>query len=434
MKIEDRFPLKPPFYTDKWWVSPHNFEPGVRPTDADRRPPYIHEVTLRDGEQSLGVAFKEDERIRIAVALDEIGIQQIEIGLPLQFQSVFNATKRLMEMGLRAKIVPQARAEMPDIQRTMETGAKAIIIVHTINPYHCAYAFNLGPEALIERLVTSMRFAKSQGLHTIFQASDVWRTPMDFAVEVFGAVARDGKPDAMVLTDTTGVATPAAVEFLTRKVAAVSAGVTLEYHGHNDFGLATATALAAYAGGATGLHASFNGLGERTGNVPTEEIVAAMELLVGVRTGIDLSGLRYVSELVSNIAQTSVRPSKPVVGDGLFQIESHIVSLISSKMEKAMGVQTGMLPFVPTLFGNDQLRYVLGKWSGAISVEYHLERMRIQASKEQIEEMLAIVRDEARLQKASLSDEQFRRIVRKVLGGAALAAQEAAAASGKRLG
>ena len=144
--------LTAPYFTDDWWVSPMNFAPEAYPPGLRDRQLYIHDVTLRDGEQSPGVAFKEDERIRIAVALDEVGVQRIEVGMPIVSQGVFNAIREIVNLGLRTEVVPQARAEIDDVNRTMETGASAIIIVHTINPLHCQYVFGLDTEAIIARL------------------------------------------------------------------------------------------------------------------------------------------------------------------------------------------------------------------------------------------------------------------------------------------
>ena len=414
--VKERYPIGKPYSTDSWWVAPTNFEPDVMGNKAPDSV-YIHEVTLRDGEQTLGVAFKEDERIRIAEALSEIGIQRIEVGMPLVSDSIFRATKRLVEMGLDAKIVPQARAEMHDIKYTMETGADAIIIVHTINPYHCQYAFDLSPEGLIERLVETLSYAKEQGLQTTFMAADTFRTPLPYMLEVYETVAREAKPDSMSLTDTVGVATPFAVRWVTERVKEVAPGIDLEFHGHNDFGMATACALGAVLGGATGIQASFNGLGERTGNIPTEEIVAALEIQAGIKTGIDLDGLGQVAQLVANISQVPIIPGKAITGENLFKMEAEIVAFISDKLEKA-GIGNAMLPYKPEVFGHEGISYVLGKRSGLVAIESALERLGLglTATEEQKKEMLELVKSESRLQKAVVSDQQFRSMAQRVLG------------------
>ncbi len=406
--------LAPPFFTDEWWVSPMNFAPEAYPAQIREQAIYIHDVTLRDGEQSPGVAFKEDERIRIAEALDDVGVHRIEVGMPIVSPSVFDAIKRIVDLGLRAEIVPQARAEIDDVDRTMETGASAIIIVHTINPLHCQHVFGLDMEEIVNRINTTVAHARQQGLKTIFMGSDVFRTPLDHIRAIYGRVARESEPDAMVLTDTVGVAHPGAVRFVTEQVLDVAPGVPLEFHGHNDFGLGMACAIAAVEAGCLGVHTSFNGLGERTGNVPTEEFAAALRLLYDKDIGIALDKLCLVSEVIANIAQTPIASSKPIVGSGLFAIESHIIAHISRRMED-LGLRTGMLPFVPELVGQEPLHYALGKWAGPVIIDHFLDRMGASATDAQKQRILHLVKEESRLQKANLSERQFARIVETVL-------------------
>jgi isopropylmalate/homocitrate/citramalate synthase len=407
-----------PYFTESWWVSPMNFAPEAYPERLREQNVYIHDVTLRDGEQSPGVAFKKDERIRIAVALDDVGVHRIEVGMPIVSQGVFDAIKAIVDLGLRTEVVPQARAEIDDVNRTMETGARAIIIVHTINPLHCQHVFGLDTEAIIERINTSIAHARSQGLQAIFMGSDVFRTPLLEIREIYGRVAQESRPDAMVLTDTVGVATPGAVRFVTEQVRDVAPDSTLEFHGHNDFGLGMACAVAAVEAGCEGIHTSFNGLGERTGNVPTEEFAAAMRLLYDKDIGISLDKLCLVSEIIANIAQTPIRPGKPIVGGGLFEIESHIVAHISQRMSE-LGLRTGMVPFVPELVGQEPIRYALGKWSGPAIIDDFLSRCGVEATDAQKARILHRVKEESRLQKANLSQRQFSRIVDSVIDGQA---------------
>lgn len=416
MNLAEEFGLVEPYYTDQWWVSPMNFAPGAQSAGLTERNLYIHDVTLRDGEQTPGVAFKEDERIRIAEILDEIGVHRIEVGMPIVSPGVFAAIKKIVDLGLRTEVVAQARAEVDDVNLTMETGAKSIIIVHTINPLHCQQVFSLDIETIIERFNTVITHAKSQGLRVTFMGSDVFRTPIEQIREIYGRVAAESGPDAMVLTDTVGAAHPGAVRFTVDQVKPLVNGIPLEFHGHNDFGLGMGCAIAAIEAGCDGIHTSINGLGERTGNVPTEELAAALLLLYNKDIGIDLSKLTYASEVVANIAQTPLRSSKPVVGSGLFEMESHIVAHISKQTED-LGIRTGMLPFVPELVGLEPLSYRLGKWAGPVIIDHFLEEMDVQVDADQKDQILAEVKEESRLQKATLSKSQFVRIVERVVEG-----------------
>lgn len=400
---------------DQWWVSPFNRIAETWPESASTEA-YIYDVTLRDGEQLPGVAFTEDERVRIGVALAELGVARIETGLPIISESVFKATKRLAAMNLPAQFVPQCRADMEDVQRTAETETGALVIVHTINPLHCQHVFGLDEEALIGKLVQACHYAKTQGLHVSFMASDVFRCELEYILRVYQTVAQQAKPDVMVITDTVGCATPWAVEFITQQIQQVVPLIPLEYHGHNDFGMATATAVAAVRAGAKGVQTSFNGLGERTGNAPTEEVVAALEIALGVSTGIKLDKLLAVSELIQDISQVPVQANKPVVGRDIFATESHIVGLIQDKMKQQLGINTGMFAFSPELFGHGEIRYLLGKGSGPTSINKTAERLGLELTSDQMARVLELVKEESRLRKSTISDITFRDLVRKIIG------------------
>ena len=417
---------RPATLTETTWVSPFNFDgadaPGRAAGPAEggargRREAYIYDVTLRDGEQMPGVAFDADERVRIAVALAELGVARIETGLPTISPSVFEATRRLGEMDLPAQFVPMCRAEPEDVRRTAETGTGAIVIVHTINPLHCRHVFGLEPDALIRRVVDALRFAKDRGLHTSFMASDVFRCEGPWIEELYGTVARDAAPDVMVVTDTVGCATPWAVEKVMGLVGGVAEGIPLEFHGHDDFGMGTATAVAAVRAGAAGVHTSFNGLGERTGNAPTEEVVAALELALGIDTGIDLSQVLAVSELIEDISGVPVPPHKPVTGRRIFATESHVVGLIQAEMHDALGIDTGMFAYAPAVFGHGDVRYLLGKGSGPTAIDKACERLGLDLDDEQKAVLLGAVKEESRLRKAVLSDTSVAWLAAGVAGG-----------------
>ncbi|QRN79274.1 MAG: hypothetical protein JK586_13230 [Nocardiopsis sp. BM-2018] len=393
--------------TDRAWVSPHNFALEARPARLDDTRVYLYDVTLRDGEQYPGVAFSREERVRIGAELAEIGVARIETGLPIVSRSVFDATRELAAMGLPAQFVPQCRADMDDVRLTAETGSGALVIVHTINPLHCRHVFGLDEDTLTAKLVEAVAFAKGEGLHTSFMAADVFRCDLDYLLRVYGAVVEQARPDVIVATDTVGCATPWAVELVIGRLRAAFPDVAIEYHGHDDFGLGTATALAAVRAGADGVQCSFNGLGERTGNAPTEEVVAALELAMGVRTGVDLSRLRAVSDLIQDLSQVRVPSNKPIVGPGIFTTESHIVGHIQDLMQREAGIDTGMYAFSPTLFGHDEVRFVLGKGSGPTSMRKTAERLGVDLAAGEADALLERVKEEGRFRKSVVDDHTF---------------------------
>jgi len=404
-----------PYFNSKYWVSPINYEPQIKKLYPENV--LIFDCTLRDGEQTPGVAWNEDERIRIALALVEMGVRKIEIGMPAVSDTIGKAVKRLNDMNIDAELVGLSRANKKDIDLCVEIGLKSIIVEHTINPYLCKYALDIDVDQLIERLVSSIKYAKSLGLKVNFFGWDALRTPIPYLQKIYGTVVREAKPDSVTLTDTFGVAIPSAVKLTVEKVLEVIGDVPLEFHGHNEFGFGTGAALAAVEGGATGVHCSVNGLGERTGNVPTEEIVMALELLVGVNTGIDLSKIYEMSKLVAEIGKVEIPLSKSIVGRNLSKVESGLVTDVVYKM-KEIGADTGMSPFVPELIGAEPMEYVIGKGSGRANILFYLEKNGYDISKvtkEQIGAIIEEVKKESRVRKALLDEKILMEMVKKII-------------------
>lgn len=401
-----------PYFNDKKWVSPINYEAEIRGKFPEEI--YIHDVTLRDGEQTPGVAWKEDERVMLAEELSELGVRRIEVGMPIVSPSIPRAIRTLLNRNLKSELVALCRAHKDDIDLCADIGLKSVIVEHTINPYLCRYALDLDVPHLIERLVTTVAYAKDKGMHTTFFGWDAFRTSIDYIQKVYGTVVKEAKPDAVTLVDTFGVALPDAVGLAVRKLREIIPDTPIEFHGHNEFGMGMGAVISAIQNGAVGIHCAINGLGERTGNVPTEEVAAALELLLGVKTGVNLSGLCRVSRLVAEMSKVPVPAGKPIVGPKLFDVESGLVTDIVYKMT-ALGVRTGMSPFVPEVVGGRPITYCIGKGSGKANVSHYLEKNGIKATKEQRKAILDQVKEEGLTRKGLLTEEDFLRIVGRVL-------------------
>ena len=410
----DRLKGKPYFNSDGWWVSPFNFVDEVR-DDLESKRVTIHDVTLRDGEQTFGVAFSPDDRVRIAEALDEMKVPRIEVGMPPASPDIMKGIKRVVEHNLEAEVIAFIRTMKDDIEMSIDCGVKTVILEHITNPYACEQAYGLEKGEVIDRIVSSVIYAKEKGLRTIFMGWDLTRgDDLDFIKDVYTSIVRDSQPDGVVVVDTLGVAVPRAVRFIFRKLSEWIPGVTLEFHTHNEFGLANACILEAVAEGASVIHTAMNGLGERTGNAATEEVVAVLEFLVGIETGLRLDHLMDVSVLVENISGRKVPSNKPVVGRGLFDVETGIGVDLHRKLKKA-GFNITLQPFLPHLVGQEPPELVLGKNSGKATIEYFLDKLDFEANDEQMKEILDRVKREGRLQRALLTESQFTRICKEVM-------------------
>jgi methanogen homocitrate synthase len=402
------------FNNNGWWVCPFNFISEVN-ENLEGKSVSIHDCTLRDGEQTFGVAFSPEERVRIAVSLAEMGVSRIEVGMPASSPEIMKGIKQVVAHNLNAELVAFIRTLKNDIDLSLDCGVKTVILEHSTNPYACEAGYGLDKAKLIDRIVSSVSYAKEKGLKSIFMGWDLTRgDDLDFVKDVYTAFVRDSQPDGLVLVDTYGVAMPRAIRFLSRKLKEWLPNIPLEFHTHNEFGLANAGILEAVAEGAQVIHTAINGLGERTGNAATEEVAVMLELLAGIKTGIALDRLMDISLLVENISGRPVPSNKPIVGRGLFDKETGISIDLQRKMEKK-GFHITVQPFLPQLVGQDPIKLVLGKNSGKATVEYFLDKLAFEATDDQVKEITDRVKREGRLQRALLTESQFARICKEII-------------------
>jgi len=409
----DYYPLEgqPYFDNDRYWVSPLNFLPESLAKMPEKI--QIHDCTLRDGEQTPRVTYTRPERVRIAQQLNELGVDRIEIGMPVISEDLRNAIKDVLKMDFKSKIVSFSRAHPDDIRMSIECGVRDIIVEHTVNPYLCKYAYHLDEDGLLKRVSESIAAAKKGGLWTNYMGWDFSRTPLEFSRKVYQA-AVDAGADALTIVDTFAVATPAAIGYAVRKMHEWFPGVQLEFHVHNDFGLGMATAMAAVENGVTVIHTAMNALGERTGNLATEEVATTFGILMGNRTNVQLDKLNYTSKLISDITGIYPNVNKTVFGANCFGIESGVVSHYTEAMRR-VGFKPIAYPYLPEVVGRTESDYFIGYLSGRLTVEYYLQKNGMEATKEQEEEILSAMKAECLIRKALLTEQEFITIAKKIL-------------------
>lgn len=411
----NRLKGKQHFQNGKYWVSPLNFDDEVI-ADFRGKTVQIHDVTLRDGEQTVGVAYSPEERVAIAEALSDIGIHRLEIGMPPASPEILEGMKRIVNRNLQSEMVAFVRTIKKDIDLALECGVKTAILEHIMNPYACDAAYRLSKEEVIERIVGTVKYANENNLKTIFMGWDLTRgDDWDYVKDVYTTLARETKLDGLVAVDTVGVASPRAVRFLFKKLSEWLPGVPLEFHSHNEFGLGNAGCLEAISAGASVIHTAYNGLGDRTGNVATEEMVMVLELLAGIKTGINLEGLTNVSLTVENISRRVLPANKPIVGRDLNKLETGIAADLHRKFRDA-GFDITIQAFLPEVVGMEPIKLVLGKNSGAASIEYYLDQHGIKATEEQVKDITDRVKWQGRVQHTLLTDAQFLKVCGDVIG------------------
>jgi 2-isopropylmalate synthase len=403
--------LREPYFQTGQWVSAFNFLPEVRadwlvPDEVD-----IHDVTLRDGEQTAGIVFTPDEKIAIAIELDAAGVASIEPGL-LATPEDREVTATLVSMGLRAAIKPLARVRPEDVKWVLESGAKHTVLEMGINPFLLDVVYETNPDELATRVIDHSNEAAAEGVSVEFMAWDVLRTPsLDYLHRFFDRIVDGGSISRLTLADTFGMAHPSTMAYLFRTLRSWFPDLKLGLHIHNDFGQATAGAMVALTSGASSVHCSVNGLGERAGNVATEEVAVGLQYLLGINAGMDLSRLTRLSTMVAEISKRPIAANKPIVGTELFDVESGIVIHLLERLRASALGEIGFTPFLPDMVGQRPYRFVAGRGTGRAFVQSVIDQSGIAATEEQIDEIVDAVKRLALVLKGKLPDSVLRALI-----------------------
>jgi len=397
-----------PFFDETKWVSPMNYEEGVYTNEVPDSI-YIHDVTLRDGEQTTGLNWSYDERIEIALLLNELGVKSIEVGMPIVSQDIVQATLELSKMDLQSELVGFCRARIDDVEYARKANLKKIIVEHSVNQYTNLYGYRVDDDAVVERVLSAIDKASSLGMKITFMGWDVTRSPLEQVMDVYRRIVERVPVESVVFTDSFGVATPRAIGKAVRELKR-ELKVPVEFHVHNEFGLAMGAVSEAIYNGVDGIHSSINGLGERTGNVATEEVIAMSEILLNLKTGTNPKVINKICMRVSEITGIPVPQNKPVTGTKLFWLESGVVVNAKQRMEKA-GIPAAMSPYLPEIVGREPIKIVLGGSSGKSSIEYYLDKHGISYDDDfDFDTVLAEVKKFSREKRRVLTDEEFVKI------------------------
>ena len=390
---------------DAWWTSPFNEKiKGIDKLSSEKIE--IHDATLRDGEQTPGVVFSIDDKIRIAEKLDEIGVERIEAGMPAVSKDDYNAIKEINKRKQKSKIFTFARAMKTDIDMAVETGSDGVVIEVPIGYPKLMHQFNWTWEDVLAKSIDTINYAKSQGLYTVYFPYDTTRAREDDLENLVKGIMENSPPDSIGVVDTMGCALPQSIEYLVKKMKKLTNGLPVEIHTHNDFGMGVATEIAGIMAGATVAHSCINGLGERTGNAAMEELMVAMKLLLHTDNDYKLDKIMELSKLVEEISGIAIPRNKPVTGIRNYTRESGIgVDLVVKK-------PLAMFATDPRIF-NRSGEIVLGKKSGKASVEFYLDKLGLTVEEDALPLILEEVKELGRVKRRLLEEEEFIRIVEK---------------------
>ncbi len=387
------------------WISELNERSDVRKTFAAAQPVKFYDTTLRDGEQSVGVVLTPQQKLEIAKGLDSLGIGRIEAGFPRVSAEDAEAFGMIAKAGLKAEIWGFGRAVKADIDELLRLGAHATVIETPTSAIKLK-AYGLTAEEAQRRAADAIVYARKNGVRVAFFTVDGTRTDLD-VLRSFYKNALDAGAEEVVVVDTIGACGPEAVEFLVRQVREwVGPSVPVHFHGHNDFGLATACAVAAVRGGAAWIQGTINGMGERAGNADLGEVAMALSGLYSVPVEMNLKKIREVSALVRKAARHELEPWKPVVGENLFMRESGAVA-------SQFHIPEAIEPFSAELVGATRA-IVLGKKSGIDSIAIKAREQGMELSTEQQQAVLAAVKKAGTEKRGLVTDAEFRTIVSRV--------------------
>src|SRR6266481_4268821 len=389
------------------WVSELNRRPEVRKAFDSERAVQFYDTTLRDGEQSVGVVLTPQQKLEIARALDGLGVGRIEAGFPRVSAEDAEAFGLIPKAGLKAEIWGFGRALKADIDELLRLGAHATVI-ETPTSAIKLQAYGLSVDEAMRRAAEAIGYAQKNGVTVAFFTVDGTRTELE-TLKKFYHCALEAGAEELVVVDTIGACGPEAVEFLVRSVREwVGVNIPLHFHGHNDFGMATACAVAAVRGGAEWIQGTINGMGERAGNADIGEVAMALTGLYGVPVNLNLTKIRDVSGLVRRLAGHELEPWKPVVGANLFMRESGAVA-------SQFHIPEAIEPFSADLVGATRA-IVLGKKSGLDSIVLKAKELGLDVPESQRSAVLAAVKNKSIAEHRLVTDSEFFNIVHQICG------------------
>jgi len=362
----------------------------------------LYDTTLRDGEQTVGVVLDPDQKLEIAKLLDELGIDRIEAGFPRVSQDDWDAVAKIAGAGLKAQVWGFSRAVPADLEALVELGVPASVIESPISDLKLN-AIGVERETMLGRITKAMSFAAENGIHAAFFGVDSTRAEADFYERVYKSAVDAGAREVVVV-DTLGIASPEAVAYLVGKtVDWVGTDVPVHFHGHNDFGLATAAAVAAVRAGATWIQGTINGMGERAGNANLGEVALTLRALYGVESNLKLERIRDVSGQVQQLSGYALEPWKPVTGETLFRRES---GAVASQFHDPPSIE----PYSSTLVATDRA-IVLGKKSGLDSIRIKADELGLDVPDDRRADLLAKVKELGARKRGLVTDDEFRALV-----------------------
>jgi len=368
---------------------------GTPPLDIE-----ICDVTLRDGEQMPGVVFRPDEKLDIAMRLDEIGVEVIEAGFPVVSKAEKSAVREICNLDLDAKISALSRSVKADVDAALDCGVDMISVFIATSELHLKYKLHMSCPEAIRCALDTVEYAKDHGLIVRFSAEDATRTDFETLKKLYKK-AEEYHADYISVADTVGIMNPRTTYYMISEIKKV-VKIPICMHCHDDLGMALANTLAGAEAGAKQLHTTVNGIGERSGNTPLEEMLVTLKLHYGV-DAYDLTRLKDLSKLVESYSGVSVARNKAVVGVNAFAHESgiHVAAVLEEPRTYEL--------YSPEIVGAAR-HIIIGKHTGAKALKYITERMGYHLKEREVCELAEKVKMCSEF-KRPINCEELRRLI-----------------------
>ena len=351
---------------------------------------FIQDETFREGIKTPTVFLTYVEQVKLAKLMDETGMAVINVGFPSFSEDDKRSVRRIVnETFEKASLTASALPTKSSIDACLESGVKSISMETAFNGLNLQHKLKQSKEQALKQTVESIEYARKHGATIDFVLKDGSRTPLEDILQIFQAAATAGA-SKLAIADSVGFLRPLSMRYLMQHIReglpeALRKKVALSAHCHNDFGLATANTLAAVEEGATYLHTSIVGFGERAGIAPFEEVVAGLELLYNIDTGIDLGKVYRLAQLAEKAFALPIQFHKPIIGENIFAHE------VDEEMDKLVEQPMLFEPFPPEIIGRETKLFI-GRKTGQTLIQKLLEQAGIRASPRQMDELFRHVK------------------------------------------
>lgn len=361
----------------------------------------INDTTLRDGEQAPYVAFNTKEKLLIAKLLYECGADELEVGIPIMGEKEQEDLKEILALGLPIPIMSWNRATLVDLEASLKCGVRAVDLSIPVSDILIDVKFGGDKERLFRNLQEVVTVAKKEGLFVCIGGEDASRAELPLLKEIM-EFGRSLGADRFRYCDTVGVLSPHKTYENISYLSSLEL-LDIEMHTHNDFGMATANAIAGIEAGAKSANTTVIGLGERAGNASFEQVLMSLTHQFGEARQMDSKKLRELVSTVSLAANKPINTNQPIVGEHIFSHESgiHVNGMMKSRSAyEAFGAE---------LVGLDR-NFPIGKHSGSSTLFFHLQQIGITPTKEKIEKLLPLVREIVTCRKQVLSANELKEL------------------------